>query len=42
MDEPPSLETVQEAINVLYCQADDGARQKASAWLNDMQKSVGI
>jgi len=42
MDSAPSMDTVIQALNVLYHQPDATGKDKASAYLNDMQKSVII
>jgi len=34
------MDTVIQALNVLYRQPDAAGKEKASAYLNDMQKSV--
>lgn len=43
MDSAPSIETVLQALQALYRPnaGDSGGHEKASAWLGDMQKSVG-
>lgn len=40
MDSAPSMDTVIQALNVLYHQQDAAGKEKASAYLNEMQKSV--
>lgn len=41
MEDSPSIETVYEAIYALYNQNTNPAeKQRASNWLNEMQKSV--
>lgn len=43
MEDSPSIETVYEAIYALYNQNTNPAeKQRASNWLNEMQKSVCI
>jgi len=42
MDSEPSMDTVIQALNVLYHQPEAAGKEKASAYLNDMQKSVII
>lgn len=41
MEDSPKIETVYEAIYALYSQNTNPAeKQRASNWLNEMQKSV--
>jgi len=42
MDSAPSMDNVVQALNILYRQPDATGKEKASAYLNDMQKSVVI
>lgn len=36
----PPLETVYQAVFALYRNPDPGQKEKASLWLNDLQRSV--
>ena len=40
MDSAPSMDTVLQALNVLYHQPEETGKEKASEFLSDMQKSV--
>lgn len=40
MESAPPLETVYQAVFTLYCNPDTTQKEKASAWLGELQKSV--
>lgn len=40
MESMPPLETVYQAVFALYRNPDPGQKEKASSWLNDLQRSV--
>lgn len=40
MEEKPTSDTVYEAIHALYNNPDPAAKEKASQWLGQLQKSV--
>ena len=40
MEQQPSLETVNQALQALYNNPDVSGKEKASVWLGELQKSV--
>lgn len=42
MNSPPELETVYQAVYTLYTNPDPAEKEKASAWLGELQKSVSL
>lgn len=40
MESMPPLETVYQAVFALYRNPDTSEKEKASMWLNDLQRSV--
>lgn len=42
MDSPPSLDTVYQAVTSLYNSSDSTEQEKASLWLNELQKSASF
>jgi len=40
MESPPSLETVQQALQALYNNPDTAGKERASVWLGELQRSV--
>jgi len=41
MESPPSIETVNQALQALYNNPDVVGKEKASVWLGELQRSVG-
>jgi transportin-3 len=42
MDSPPSLETVYQAVYLLYNNPNPSEKERASQWLGELQKSVSL
>lgn len=40
MNELPAIEVVYDALNALYHNPDPASKERASQWLNELQRSV--